>query len=60
MAFTRISPKGKTEVEPHPEFLVALTRNIKSQEVVKLNNLNRIIIIVELYEVQTGLKQCYS
>jgi hypothetical protein len=36
-------------------FLVTLTRNIKSQEIFRLNTLNHIIIKVDLYTAQTGL-----
>jgi hypothetical protein len=43
-----------------PLFLVTLRRNVKSQEIVKLNKLNYIIIEVESYRIQTGLGQCYN
>jgi hypothetical protein len=39
-------------------FLLTLTGNVKSQETLKLNRLNHIIIKVELYSTQTGLTQC--
>jgi hypothetical protein len=45
--------------ETLPLFLVTLTRNLKSQEIFKLNSLNHIIVNVEPYRAQTGLKQCY-
>jgi hypothetical protein len=38
---------GQTSVENLPLFLVTLTRNVKSQEIFKLNSLNHIIIKVE-------------
>jgi hypothetical protein len=61
MAATRRAPNGQqTHVEPFPLFLVTLIRNIKSQEILKLNSLNRIFIKVELCRAQPGLKQCYN
>jgi hypothetical protein len=55
MTATQTASNGQTHVEQHPLFLVALTRNIKSQEIFELNRLNHIIIKVELYRAQTGL-----
>jgi hypothetical protein len=52
--------KGQTHVEPLPLFLVTLTKNIKPQEIFKLNSLDHIIMKVELYRDQTGLAQCYK
>jgi hypothetical protein len=51
---------GQTHVETLLLFLVTLTRNMKSQEIFELNSLNHIIIKVELYRAQTGLKQLYK
>jgi hypothetical protein len=55
-----IAPNGQTHVEALILFLVALTRNIKSQEIFKLNSLNDIIIKAELYRAHTGLTQFYN
>jgi hypothetical protein len=33
MTATRTAPNGQTHVEPLPQFLVTLTRNIKSQDI---------------------------
>jgi hypothetical protein len=60
MTTTRRAPNGKTHVEPLPVFLVTLTRNMKSQEIFKLNSVNRIIIKVELNRAETGLTECYN
>jgi hypothetical protein len=60
MTAVRRAPHGQTHVEPLPLFLVALTRNIKSQQTFKLNSLNHIIIKVEIYITQPGLMQCYK
>jgi hypothetical protein len=60
MMVTRTAPKEQTHVEPLPLFLVTLTRNIKSQEIYKLNSLNRIVIKVALYRAQIVLTQCYN
>jgi hypothetical protein len=46
---TQTAPNGQTYIEPLPLFLVILTRNIKPQEIFKLNSLNHIIIKVDLY-----------
>jgi hypothetical protein len=54
------TPNRQTHVETLALFLVTLTRNVKSQEIFKLNSLNHIIIKVQLYIVQTGLTQCYN
>jgi hypothetical protein len=43
----RRAPYGHTHVETLLLFLVTLTRNVKSQEIFKLNSLNHIIIEVE-------------
>jgi hypothetical protein len=59
MPATRTAPNGQIHVETLHLFLVALARNIKSQEIFKMNGLNHIIIKVELYRVRTGLTQCY-
>jgi hypothetical protein len=48
MTAARRAPHGQTHVEPLLLFLVALTRNIKSQQTFKLNSINHIIIKVEL------------
>jgi hypothetical protein len=40
---------GQTHVETLPLFLVTLTRNVKSQEIFKLNSLNHIIIKEEAF-----------
>jgi hypothetical protein len=45
----RRSPNRQTYVENLPLFLVTLTRNVKSQEIFKLNSLKQIIIKVESY-----------
>jgi hypothetical protein len=58
MTATRRSSNGQTHVEALPLFLVTLTRNIKFQQLFKLNRFNHIIIKVKLYRDQTGLKQC--
>jgi hypothetical protein len=60
MMVTQTAPNRKTHVEPLSLFLVAWTRNIKSQEIFKLNFLNFIIIKVELCRDQTGLMQFYN
>jgi hypothetical protein len=52
----RRPPNGQTHVETLPLFLVTLTRNFKSQEIIKLNNLNSIIIKVEPYNSATAIK----
>jgi hypothetical protein len=57
---SRRAGNGQTHVESLPLFLVSLTRKLKSQEIFKLNILNHIIIKMEPYRAQTGLKQCYS
>jgi hypothetical protein len=49
---------GQTYVETLPVFLVTLTRNVKSQEMFKLNGLHQIINKVESSRAQTGLTQC--
>jgi hypothetical protein len=54
------APNGQTYMETLPLFLVALTRNVKSQEIFKLNSLNHIIINIESYRAQTGLTQRYN
>jgi hypothetical protein len=48
----------QTYAENLPLFLVTLTRNVKSQEILKLNSLKHTIMKVESYRVQTGLTQC--
>jgi hypothetical protein len=60
MMATRRAPNRQTCVEPFPTFLGTLTKNMISQEIFKLNSLNHIIIMVELYRAQTGLIQCYN
>jgi hypothetical protein len=60
MTATRTEPNGQIHVESLTLFSVTLTRNVKSQEIFKLNSLNHIIIKVELYRTQTGLAQCYN
>jgi hypothetical protein len=47
MMATRTAPEVQTDVEPLPLFLLTLARNIKSQELFKLNSLNHIVIKVE-------------
>jgi hypothetical protein len=42
-------------MEPLPLLFVTLTRNIKSQEIIKLNSFNHIMNRVDLYRAQTGL-----
>jgi hypothetical protein len=59
MPGTRTAPNGQTHVEPLPLFLVILSRNVKFQEIFKLNSLNH-IIKVELCRVHTGLTQRYN
>jgi hypothetical protein len=59
MMATRTAPNRKTHVELLPLFLVTL-RNVKSQEIHKMNSLNYIIIQVELYRAQTGFTQCHN
>jgi hypothetical protein len=56
----RREPNGQTHLENLPLFLVTLTRNVKSQEIFKLNSLNHIIIKAESYRAQTGLTQGYN
>jgi hypothetical protein len=56
----RRAPNGQIYVETLPPFLVTLTGNVKSQEIFRLNSLNHIIIKVELYRAETGLRQCYN
>jgi hypothetical protein len=58
MMANRATPNEKKNVVPLPLFLVTLTRNIKIQEIFKLNSLKHTIIKVELYRAQTDLKQC--
>jgi hypothetical protein len=53
------APSGQTHVEPLSLFLVTLRSKIKSQEILRLINLNNTVIEVELYRAQTGLMQCY-
>jgi hypothetical protein len=53
------APNGQTHKETLPLFFVTLTRNIKSYEIFKLNNLNHVIIKVGLYRAQTGFTQCW-
>jgi hypothetical protein len=60
MAPTRRAPKGQTHMETLHLFLVTLTKNIKYQEVFKLNSLNDIIIMVEVCRAQTGPMQCHN
>jgi hypothetical protein len=55
MTATRRAPTGKTHVETLPLFLDALTKNMKSQEIFKLNSLNHITIKAEFYRAQIGL-----
>jgi hypothetical protein len=59
MMSTRTAPNGQTHVESLPLFFFTLTRNIKSQEIFKLNILNHIIKVVS-YRTQTGLRQCHN
>jgi hypothetical protein len=49
LTISRRAPNGQTYMENLPLFLVTLTRNVKSQEIFKLNSLNHIIIKVESY-----------
>jgi hypothetical protein len=56
----RRAPNGQTHVETLPLYLVTLTRNLKSQEIFKLNSLHHIIIKVGPYRAQTGLTQGYN
>jgi hypothetical protein len=58
MTATERAPSRQTHVETLPLFFVTLTRNMKCQEIFKLNSLNHIIINVELYRGQNGLTQC--
>jgi hypothetical protein len=44
MTATLRAPNGQTHVEPLPLFLVTLTKNIKSQEIFKLNSLDHIVM----------------
>jgi hypothetical protein len=44
MTATQTAPNGQNHMETPSLFLVTLTRNIKSQEIFKLNSLNNIII----------------
>jgi hypothetical protein len=53
------APNGQIHMETLPLLLVTLTRNKKSQEIIKLNSLNHIMIRVELYRAQSELTQCY-
>jgi hypothetical protein len=55
MTATGRAPNGQSHVETLTVILVALTRNVKSQEVFKLNSLNHTINMVELYRAQTAL-----
>jgi hypothetical protein len=52
----RGAPNGQTHVETLPLFLVTSTRNVKSQEIFKLNRLNHIIIKVECTELKLALR----
>jgi hypothetical protein len=54
------APHQQIRVETLPLFLVTLTRNIKSQEIYKLNSLNHITIKTELSRAETGFTQCYN
>jgi hypothetical protein len=47
MTTTRRASNGQSYVETLPIFLVTLTRNIKPQEIYKLNSLRHIIIKIE-------------
>jgi hypothetical protein len=47
-------------VETLPLFLVTLTKNIKSQAIIKLNSLNHIIIKIKLHRAEIGLTQSYN
>jgi hypothetical protein len=49
MTANRTAPHGQADVETLPLFLVTLTRNFRSQEILKLNSLIHIIIKVEPY-----------
>jgi hypothetical protein len=60
MTATRRTPSRQTHMESLTLFLVTLTRSIQSEEIFKLNGLNRIIIKVELFRAKTGLMQCYN
>jgi hypothetical protein len=60
MTATRREPNGETYAETLPLFPVSLKRNVKSQEIFKLNCLNHVIIKVELYRDVTSLTQCYN
>jgi hypothetical protein len=57
---SRRAPHGQADVETLPLFLVTLTRNLKSQEIFKLNSLKHIIVKVEPFRSQTDLTQCYN
>jgi hypothetical protein len=60
MTVTRRAPNEQTHVTLLSLVLVTLSRNIKSQEIFKLNSLSHIIIKVELYRTHTGLMQSYN
>jgi hypothetical protein len=56
----RRATNGSTHLENLAFFLVTLTRNVKSQEIFKLNSRNHIIIKVVSYRAETGLTHCYN
>jgi hypothetical protein len=53
------APNGQTHLE-NLSLHVTLTRNVKSQEIFKLNSSDHIIIKVESYRAQTSFTQCYN
>jgi hypothetical protein len=56
MTATRTEPNGQTHVESLPLFFVALIRNVKPQEILKLNSFNHIVIKVEYTELRLALR----
>jgi hypothetical protein len=60
MTTTRSSEDERMQVNHPPLLFITLTRNTKSQEIFRLNNLCHIAIKVEAYRAQNCLTQCYN
>jgi hypothetical protein len=60
MATTRRSPSEGILSKNLPLFLITLPRTAKSQEIFRLTALCHIVIGVEAYRAQNGLKQCHN
>jgi hypothetical protein len=60
MTATRSASNEQTHEKTLALFLVTLTRNIKSQEILKLSSSNHIIIKVELYRAHIALQSAQT